>query len=261
MILVIDVGNSHIKMGLALDQQIIERFQIHTNINRTGDEYAILIKSMLANHHHLSFSNLTQIIISSVVPLVTSNLTDFVRMYTQIKPIIVGAGIKTGLRISIDSPPELGADLVVNAVAGYQRYQSATIVVGFGTALTYVAISGKGEITGVVISSGISTTLSALVKNTAQLKQVTLELPKNAIGKNTAEALRSGIVLGAIGSIEYILREMIREMGEPVKVIATGYHGFYFKEFTDILEEYDEDLTLKGLLYLVELNQESKPNG
>jgi len=256
VMLAIDVGNSNIKLGLYRDSQWIGRWQIRTIRNMTADEYGVSFENLLG-HAGIDVASLGTIVMSSVVPPVTGSLRQMFSELARLEPIVVGPGIKTGIRIRTDNPAEVGTDLVVGAIAAYERYQTNCIVVGFGTALTFTAIADPGDLVGVAIAPGLNYAAEALFQHTAQLRLVDLEVPRTAIGKNTVHSMQSGILFGYAGMTESIIRRFRAELPGPPEVIATGGQAEIIARLTDCFTDIDPWLNLEGLRIVAERNGES----
>ncbi len=254
MLLAIDVGNTNIVLGCADGNKINSMARVYTNKVRTADEYAVKIKSIL-ELHGVEISQIDDCIISSVVPPVTGALKKAVKYVIGKNPMVVGPGIKTGLDIKIDNPAQLGSDLVVDAVAAIAGYPLPAVVVDMGTATTFSVINKNGAYLGGMILPGLGTSLQALSANTAQLPNISIEAPQEVIGKNTIDCMKSGVIYGNAATIDGIVERIEAELGETVKVIATG--GLAAQIFNHCKHEviYDETLLLKGLSIIYEKNK------
>lgn len=247
MLLVIDVGNTNITLGVFRDEELISSFRITTNVSRTSDEYGIIMYDLL-KLRGISIKDVEAVIISSVVPGLMHSLTGSIIKYLNIKPIIVGAGTKTGIKIATPNPKEVGTDRVVDAVAGYELYGGPVIVIDFGTATTYDLITKDGAFIAGVTSPGIRICADALWKETAKLPEIEIKRPESILAKETVTSMQAGLVYGYIGQTEYIVKKMIEESKlEDVKVVATGGLGRVIMEGTDVIDIYDPELTLNGL--------------
>ncbi len=247
MLLAIDVGNTTTTLGVFSDKELICSWNIQTKEEKTADEYGILIRT-LCNSAKIPFHKITDVVIGSVVPSVNIVLRKFCERFISKRPIFVGPGIKTGMPIFFDNPKEIGADRIANAVAAYERYKSATIVVDFGTAVTFDCISKKGEYIGGVIAPGIGISFDALFKKASRLPEVELVKPKTVIGKDTVSAIQSGIIYGYAGLVDGIVERIIKEMkASSVYVIGTGELSDFIAKESHFINEVDKFLTLKGL--------------
>lgn len=247
MLLVIDVGNTNITLGVFKDESLIGNFRITTNQARTSDEYGFIISDLL-KIKGIGIQEIEAVIISSVVPGLMHSLTGSIIKYFNIKPIIVGAGTKTGIKIAIPNPKEVGADRVVDAVAAYELYGGPVIVIDFGTATTYDFITQDGAFIAGVTSPGIRICADALWNETAKLPEIEIKRPESILAKDTVTSMQAGLVYGYIGQTEYIVKKMIDESKlQNVKVVATGGLGRVIMEGTKVIDIYDPDLTLNGL--------------
>lgn len=253
MILALDIGNTHTVCGVFNGQDIFASWRLATDRLRTGDEYGLMINGLLAEKG-MSRQSINGVIISSVVPPVTGLFAEMSRTYFSCEPIIVGPGIKTGLQIRYENPREVGADRVVNAVAALHLYGPPLIIIDFGTATTFCAISSNSEYLGGIITPGIGISAEALFIRAAKLPRVELEKPKTVIGKNTISSIQSGLVYGYLGLVEGILTRMIREMGCKPQVVATGGLSGLFGQESDMIDITNQDLTLTGLRLIYEMN-------
>ena len=247
MLLVFDVGNTNMVIGIYKDKSLVKDWRICTDIHKTSDEYGMLIGNLLA-HNNIDIKSIDDVIISSVVPNVMHALENFCIKYCEKKPMIVGPGIKTGLNIKYDNPKQVGADRRVNAVAAIEKYGSPLIVVDFGTATTFCAISDKAEYLGGTICPGLKISSEALFNGAAKLPRVELIKPGKTICKATVEAMQSGIIYGYVGQVEKIISMMKKELGsEDIKVVATGGLSSLIHSETDSIDHIDKFLTLEGL--------------
>jgi len=255
MILVIDVGNTNIVLGVYKGKQLLTHWRISSDKDNTADEYGILLLNLF-NHAGLDFKDITGIIISSVVPNKMYSLENMCRKYFNIEPLVVGPGIKTGINIRYDNPKEVGADRIVNAVAAYEIYGGPLIIIDFGTATTFCAVSEKGEYLGGCIATGIKISTEALFQHAAKLPRIELVKPPQVICKNTVSSMQAGIIYGYVGQVDYIVRRMKRELDAPhAKVIATGGLARMIAEESETIDEVNDLLTLEGLRIVFERNQ------
>ena len=225
----------------------IDTFRMRTKINRTSDEYGVFILNTL-QYKGYEAKDVEDVIISSVVPAVMHSFNSAIIKYFGLKPIIVGPGIRTGIRIATTNPKETGADRIVDAVAGYELYGGPVIVVDFGTATTYDLITQDGRFVGGVTSPGIRTSANALWQQAAKLPEIEIRKPKNILAKDTVTSMQGGLVYGYIGQTEYIIRKMKEESGlGKINVVATGGLGKMIAKETSFINYYDANLTLKGL--------------
>ena len=247
MLLVFDGGNTNMVIGIYKDKSLVKDWRICTDIHKTSDEYGMLIGNLLA-HDNIDIKSIDDVIISSVVPNVMHALENFCIKYCEKKPMIVGPGIKTGLNIKYDNPKQVGADRIVNAVAAIEKYGSPLIIVDFGTATTFCAISDKAEYLGGTICPGLKISSEALFNGAAKLPRVELIKPGKTICKATVEAMQAGIIYGYVGQVEKIISMMKKELGsEDIKVVATGGLSSLIHSETDSIDHIDKFLTLEGL--------------
>ena len=257
MLLVIDVGNTNIVFGIYKDKELLDNWRISSEKDRTSDEYGLLFEQIF-RYHVLEADDIESIIISSVVPPLMHTLSNMCIKYFDIKPIVIGPGVKTGMDIKYDNPKEVGADRIVNGVAGYEKYGGPLIIVDFGTAITFDAISKEGDYLGGVIVPGIGISSEALFLKTSKLPKVEIAKPNKIIGKNTVNSIQSGLVYGYVGLVDYIIENMMNEMstkGETVKVIATGGFARLIGSESKYISNIDNLLTLEGLRIIYERNR------
>ncbi|MBM4765294.1 type III pantothenate kinase [Bacillus sp. B15-48] len=253
MIFVIDVGNTNIVLGVYNGPELTHHWRIETNRHKTEDEYGMTIKSLFEDAK-LVASQIDGIIISSVVPPIMFSLEGMCQKYFQIKPLVVGPGIKTGLNIKYDNPREVGADRIVNAVAAIHEYGSPLIIVDFGTATTYCYINDQKQYMGGAIAPGIGISTEALYSKAAKLPRIEISRPDDVIGKNTVSAMQAGILYGYVGQVEGIVKRMKAKGGNPTVIATGGLAPLIAKETTEI-DIVDTDLTLKGLKLIYGRNQ------
>lgn len=258
MLLTVDVGNTNITLGLFQGNKVYATFRITTQMARTSDEYGSLIAEMIARKG-IDIKNIKDVIMSSVVPKVMYSLNNGIIKYFGIKPIVVGIGTKTGIKINRTDPREVGSDRIVDAVAAYEIYGGPCIVIDFGTATTYDLIGPKGTFEAGVTSPGIRISAKALWNDTAKLPEIEIKKPDSILGKDTISSMQAGIVYGYIGQTEYIIEKMKEESGlDNLKVIATGGMGRIIYENTDCIDVYDNELTLQGMRIIYEKNNENR---
>ena len=256
MLLVFDVGNTNMVLGLYKGKELIKYWRITTDKYKTSDEYGILI-SNLFQYENIDMNCVEDVIISSVVPDVMHSLENFCKKYCKKEPKVVGPGIKTGLNIKYDNPKQVGADRIVNAVACVEKYGTPVIVVDFGTATTFCAITNNAEYLGGTIAPGIKISSEALFQRASKLPRVELVKPGTVTCKNTVSAMQAGIIYGYVGLVEKIIDMMKKELNqENVKVIATGGLSTLIASETKSIDHVDRFLTLDGLRVLHEKNKE-----
>lgn len=250
MLLVIDVGNSHTVFGLYdASDKLTQHWRLSTSRNRTSDEYGILLRQLF-EAAALNPSVISGCMIACVVPPMLPILTEMVARYAGVTPLVVGPGIRTGMPILMDNPREVGADRIVNAVAAFERVGDAVIVVDFGTATTFDAVGPRGEYLGGTICPGIAISAEALFQRASKLPRVEIARPAKVVGRNTVACIQSGLVYGYVGLIEGLVRRISEEVGQPMRVIATGGLSGLFAQACDVIDEHDPDLTLDGLRIL-----------
>ena len=254
MLLCIDVGNTNIVMGLYDKETLVAHWRISTSHERMPDEYGSLLLTFLAQRG-IPREGLSGAILASVVPPLTDTFAEMLADHLSLQPLIVGSGIKTGVAIRYDNPREVGADRVVNAAAGYRLYGGPACIIDFGTGTTFDAISAKGEYLGGAIAPGIRVAAEALFTRTAKLPRIDLQRPAKAIGTNTVDSMRSGILFGYVGLVEGMVVRFRRELGAEMRVIGTGGLATIIARETSVIEEVDPWLTLKGLRFIHELNR------
>lgn len=253
MIFVLDVGNTNTVIGVYEGEELKHHWRIETSRNKTEDEYGMVIKALLS-HVGLTFKDFEGIIISSVVPPIMFSLERMCLKYFNLKPLVVGPGIKTGLNIKYENPREVGADRIVNAVAAIHLYGSPLIIVDFGTATTYCYVNENKQYMGGAIAPGITISTEALYSRAAKLPRIEIARPEGIVGKNTVSAMQAGILYGYVGQVEGIVARMKRESKVEPKVIATGGLATLISKESDVIDHVDPFLTLKGLQLIYEKN-------
>lgn len=255
MILVIDVGNTNITLGVYEGDNLITTFRMMSKMQRTSDEYGITLRELL-RAQGVDYTQLEGTIIASVVPNVMHALTGAVKRYIGPKLMIVGTGIKTGIKIVTENPKEIGPDRIVDAVAAYEKYGGPVLVLDFGTATTYDYVTENGEFAAGITAPGIRISAKALWEDTARLPEVEIKKPRSILAQETISSMQAGLVYGQIGQTEYIIRQVKRELGiEQLKVVATGGLGRIIADETDTIDVYDSSLTLDGLRFIYEKNR------
>lgn len=253
MILAIDMGNTNIVIGGIDSEKIYFSERITTTHVKTALEYAINIKNIL-EIHGLDKSQFEGAIISSVVPPLNATLSSAVNKIFGFRPKLVGSGMKTGMNILMDNPKAVGSDLIVDAVAALKDYPCPIIIIDMGTATTMSVVDKSGNYTGGVILPGLKVSLDSLTSKTAQLPQISLDIPAKVVGKNTVDCMRSGIIYGTAGMLDGIIDRMEEELGEKATVVATGGLSRFVVPLCRHEITYDEQLLMKGLLILYEKN-------
>jgi type III pantothenate kinase len=254
VLLVVDVGNTQTHFGAFRGEELLEHWRFATVRQSTADQLGAALRNLL-ELRGLSFGDLSASIVSSTVPQLEPEWATVAERYLGHRMQVVGPGLRTGMPIRYDNPREIGADRLVNAVALRHRFgQGAAVCVDFGTATTFDVVSREGEYLGGALMTGIEISLDALTERGARLPKVELAPPKTVIGKNTIDAIRSGVVFGYAGAVDAILRRLREEMAEPLSVVATGGLGGLVVPFTEEIHEVDDLLTLTGLRLIHELN-------
>lgn len=257
MLLAIDVGNTETVLGVFRDDgELGPHWRIATWPGRTADELALLLAGFL-EHQDIAFpGDLTGVALSSGVPALTKELRAMVSLYCGFDPVVVEPGVRTGIQVRTDNPREVGADRIVNALAAFTRFGGPCIVVDFGTATTYDAVSAKGEYLGGAIAPGLRIAADSLVAHAARLPDVELVAPPTVIGRNTVDAMQSGLVIGAVAELEGMITRIEEEMGEDCTVVATGGLAPSVIAATDTIDHHEPWLTLEGLRILFEKNSD-----
>jgi len=263
MILVLDAGNTNIVLGLYKDKELIGDWRLSTDSKRTADEYGVQVTDLLLLNN-LNPSEIKGVIISSVVPNIMYSLEHMIKKYFKTDPVVVGPGVKTGINIKYDNPKEVGADRIVNAVAAHERYKRSLIIIDFGTATTFCAVTARADYLGGAICPGMKIAAEALFEKAAKLPRIELVKTPGVICKNTVSSMQAGIVYGYIGQVDYIVSKMKAEMialgeEEPL-VVATGGLGKLIIDDSKYIDIADPFLTLRGLIIIYEKNKELKSN-
>ncbi len=255
MLLTVDVGNTNITFGLFKGEELKYSFRIMTKQARTSDEYGVAIM-MLLQQMDVKKEEVEGIIIASVVPDLMHSLVGGLERFVGKKPLIVGPGVKTGIKIVTENPREIGADRIVDAVGAYEKYGGPLLVMDFGTATTYDLISASGEFLAGITAPGIRISAKALWQDTAKLPEIEIKKPASILAQNTVTSMQAGLVYGQIGQTEYMVKKVKEESGlADLKVVATGGLGSIIADETDCIEVYDRMLTLDGLRLIYEKNR------
>jgi type III pantothenate kinase len=254
VLLAIDIGNTNITSGLFDGDELKATWRISTGVHRMPDEYGMMLIDLL-RHQGVEVASVTEGAFSCVVPPLLTIFNQMFQKYFNIQPLVVGPGVKTGIRIRTDNPRDVGADLISNAAAAISLYEKPIIVVGLGTATAIITISREGDYLGGAIAPGIGIAAEALYTRTAALPRVDLVRPRKAIGNNTLAAMQSGIVFGYAGLIEGIVRRMQEELGEKATVVATGGYARIVAGETGVIDEVNPHLTLIGIKTIHDLNK------
>lgn len=253
MLLAVSVNNTHAAFGVYRGDAPVETWRVRTAPLRTTDEYAVILRSM-CQAADLDFAELSDVAIGSVVPSHTPAFVELAQRYLRTEPVVVGPGIKTGIRLQVENPREVGADRIANTVAAHRKYGGPAIVLDMGTATTFSVLSANAEFLGGAIAPGLEIALQALTDRAALLHRVELVRPRSAVGRNTVTNIQSGIVFGYVGLVEGMIARIKGELG-PSRVIGTGGLIGVVAPETAMVDTVDRQLTLDGLRMLWELNQ------
>ncbi len=254
MFLVIDVGNTNITFGVYEEKELKTSFRMTSAAPRTSDEYGMDIISLL-ELNQVSKEDIEGVIIASVVPNLMHALNGAVVRYLDCKPLIVGPGVKTGIKVVTENPREIGADRIVDAVAAYEIYGGPVLVLDFGTATTYDYVTADGSFAAGITAPGLKISAKALWEDTAKLPEIEIKKPKSILAQETISSMQAGLVYGQIGQAEYIIDRVKKETGiSDMKVVATGGLGRIIADETDKIDVYDASLTLEGLRIIYEKN-------
>lgn len=253
MLLAIDVGNTNIVAGVFEGERLVADLRLHTDARQTGDELGLVLHGLLVRRG-IDAAGITALVVSSVVPSLARSIDDLGRTHFDLVPLVVGPGVRTGMRILIDDPRTVGADRIVNAIAAHRRYGGPAVLIDLGTATTFDALNAAGDYLGGAIAPGMLVSLQALVEHAAKLSLVDPVAPPSVIGRSTAQAMQSGLVFGYVGLIEGIVARMTAELGTGTRVIATGGLAEVLAPLTTVIHHVDQRLTLDGLRIIHELN-------
>lgn len=254
MLLAIDIGNTNIIFGIFKDEELRATWRIATGIHRMPDEYTVILLTLL-RQQGLDAPDVTKVALCSVVPPLTAIFEELCQRYFNVPPLVVRAGVKTGVRIRLDNPAEAGADRIVDAAAAHHLYGGPVIITDFGTATTFDTVSKEGDYLGGAIAPGLTTAAESLFARAAMLPRVELIRPEHAIGTNTIAAIQSGLIFGYVGLIEGIIARIEQELGEKARVVATGGYAEIFAKETSVIDVVNLDLTLIGLRLIYLMNR------
>ena len=258
MIFVVDVGNTNMTLGAYEGENLKATFRMMTKTPRTSDEYGVMLTTLLANRG-ITTDMIEGCIVASVVPDVMHSLTGGILRYIGTKPLIVGPGLKTGIKIVTENPRAIGADRIVDAVAAYEKYGGPVLVIDFGTATTYDLVTVEGHFAAGITAPGIRISSEALWSQAAKLPKIEIQKPKSILAQETISSMQAGLVYGQIGQTEYIIRKVKEESGlADLKVVATGGLGRLISDETETIDVYDSALTLDGLRIIYEKNRKDK---
>ena len=254
MLLAIDIGNTNVVLGVFDQERLVENWRVGTNAQITPDEYAMIFKDLFG-FAGLEFKQITGVIISTVVPPLLQVMVEMSRKYFRIEPMIVTHELKTGITIRYDNPKEVGADRIVNAAAAFKLFGGPLIIVDFGTATTFCAVTRDGEYLGGAIAPGIKISAEALFQRASKLPRVELSKPLKVIGRDTISAMQAGIIYGYAGLVDGIVERMKKELSSDARVVATGGLAELVSPETRSIQEIKPQLTLEGLRLLYDINR------
>ena len=260
MLLTIDIGNTNIALGVFQGETLKATWRLATDPRRMPDEYGMALLNLLPVSG-VAASDIRAVALCSVVPPLTQVFSELCEGFFDIKPLIVGAGVRTGIKILYDNPRDVGVDRIVDAAAAFGLYGGPLIIVDFGTATVFDAVSAQAEYLGGAISPGLRVAAESLFTTTSQLRRVELVTPKSAIGKNTTHAMQAGLVLGHVDLVEGMVKRFKRELGQDARVIATGGLAPLMASETPIFDAVNLDLTLLGLRMIYDMNASDPPEG
>ena len=254
MLLAVDIGNTNVTLGVFDGEKLRVTWRMETDVHRMADEYAAILINLL-QHNGMTVSDITDVCLCTVVPPLITTFIDLSRRYFNTTPVVVGVGVKSGVRIRTDNPREMGADRIADAAAAHHLYGGPVIIIDLGTATVFGIITKEGDLIGAAIATGIGTAAEALYSRTAQLPRVDLVRPKNVIGTNTVASIQSGIIYGYASLVEGMVARIRKELGEKAKVVATGGYSAIIAKETKAIDEVNPDLTLIGLRLIYEMNK------
>ena len=256
MLLTVDAGNTNITLGVFDQNELRSTFRITTKENRTSDEFKILIFNLLISDS-IDPTAINEVIISSVVPNIMHSLVNSIRKLFNAEPLIVGPGVKTGIAINAENPKEVGADRIVNVTAAYNKHRRACLVIDFGTATTFDYVSDKGVFEYTIITPGIEIAGNALSQNAAKLPAIEIKKPESILAKNTINGMQAGLIYGYLGQVEYIIKQIKKEIGSDMLVIATGGLGKVIAQNTEYINIYNKNLAFYGMKIIHDRTKEA----
>jgi len=255
MLFCIDIGNTNIVLGVAKQEKILQHWRVRTEKDVTADELGIFIDNLFRSSE-IRMNEITDIIISCVVPPLLNTIDELANRYFNVRPMVVGPGLKTGMPIKYDNPKEVGADRIVNAVAAYEKYHTGLVIVDFGTATTFDCVSDEGAYIGGAIAPGVTISSEALFQKASKLPRIEIfAKPKNVITKDTISGMNAGIIYGYAGLVDGIVKRMKKEMRRKTTVVATGGLAPLIFGESETIEHVEEFLTLEGLIILFKRNE------
>lgn len=255
MLLALDIGNTNVTLGVFEGEKLRATWRMATVVNQMSDEYAASLITLI-QYKGLKISDIKEVAFCSVVPPLITTFTELSEKYFKTTPLVVGAGVKTGVRIRMDNPREVGADRIADAAAAHHLYEGPLVIIDLGTATTFGIVSKEGDYIGGIVATGIATAAEALFSRTAQLPRVELAHPKHVIGTNTVAAIQSGIIYGYASLVEGMIARIQEELGKKTTVIATGGYARLIANETDVIDIVNPDLTLVGLRLIYRMNRD-----
>lgn len=255
MLLAIDIGNTNVTLGIFQEEELLATWRLASDPNKMPDEYAVMLINLITRQG-IDLAAIQDAVMCSSVPQLVVTFDELCQRYFSVKPLTVGAGVKTGIRVLYDNPREVGADRVTDAVAAFRTYGGPVIIVDCGTATVFDAVSAEGDYLGGAIAPGILLAMDALVSHTSMLRRIELVAPKQAIGRNTVHSMQSGIIFGYVGLVEALVTRFKAELGSEAKVVGTGGLAEIIAKETSAFDVVDPNLTLTGLRFIHELNRE-----
>lgn len=254
MILIIDIGNTNVVLGIYKDNKKINSWRLETRQTKTMDEYGSQVESILL-HEGISVSDIEDVIIGSVVPTLQHTFKLMCEKYLRHEPIVIGENTRTGMPIKYENPKEVGADRIANSVAMIEHYKLPAILIDMGTAITFDVVSEKGEYLGGAIAPGMNIASNALFEKTSKLPKVEFDIPKSSIGKTTEDAIKSGLVYGYVGLVDNIIEQILKDLGvkkEDTSIIGTGGYSNLISQMSKYITDTDKDITLEGMRIIYE---------